>query len=154
MSEIGKRVSFLKGLSEGMKISDTTNEGKLLLAILDVLEDISYELESSSEIQDDLSERLFELDDDLGCLEEEVYGEDQRHNYCDCGCDCDNDCDCDDDCDCGCDLKDHGENLKYITVECPHCKKETSFDLGVFGADTEFVECPNCHEKIEVVYQD
>ena len=46
MSNITEKVSYLKGLSEGMKISDATNEGKLLLAVLDTLEEVAYTLES------------------------------------------------------------------------------------------------------------
>ena len=38
MSDINDRVAYLKGLAEGMKLSDETNEGKLLLKTLDVLE--------------------------------------------------------------------------------------------------------------------
>ena len=143
MSNISEKVSYLKGLSEGMKISDATNEGKLLLAVLDALEEISYELESLEEFQDELDERVSEIDEDLGCLEEDVYGK-----CCNGGS-----CDCDDDCDCGCQ-DDCCEKPQYITVECPHCKKETSFDLSIFDENTESVECPNCHEKIEVVYQE
>ena len=144
MSNISEKVSYLKGLAEGMKISDTTNEGKLLLAVLDVLEEVSYELESLEEFQEELNERVSEIDEDLGSVENEVYGDCYHNDSCDCGCDCD------DDCDCGC----MGDKPQYITVECPHCKKETSFDLSIFDEDTEFVECPNCHEKIEVVYQE
>ena len=142
MSDISEKVSYLKGLAEGMKISDATNEGKLLLAVLDVLEEVSYELESLQESQDELDERVSEIDEDLGLVEEDMYGECCHDDSCD--------CDCDDDCDCGC--KDG--KPQYITVECPHCKKETSFDLSIFNENTEFVECPNCHEKIEVVYQE
>ena len=39
MSSINDRVAYLKGLAEGMKLSDETNEGKLMLKMLDVLEE-------------------------------------------------------------------------------------------------------------------
>ena len=60
-------------------------------------------------------------------------------------CDCNKkpDCGCNDDCAIG-----------YITVECPSCKKETSFDIEMFDENTNYIECPNCHKKIEVVYED
>ena len=136
MSEISEKVSYLKGLADGLKISDTTNEGKILLSILDVLEEISYELENHEDAQCDLDERLCAIDEDLGALENVVLG---------------HDCDCDDTCDCGC--KDDDDDIGYISVECPHCKKETSFDLSIFDENVKEVECPNCHEKIEVVYK-
>ncbi len=43
---IGEKVSYIKGLAEGLKVDDSTNEGKILGAILDVLGDISAELDS------------------------------------------------------------------------------------------------------------
>ena len=33
---IGEKVSYIKGLAQGLKVDDSTNEGKILGAILDV----------------------------------------------------------------------------------------------------------------------
>lgn len=139
MSMISDRVSYLKGLADGMKVDDSTNEGKLLISILDVLEDIAFELEDDRNAIEELEDQAESLDNDLGELENFVYDAD---------CDCDCDCGCD---DCDCDDK---ANVGYISIECPHCKKETSFDIGLFDKDTKYVECPNCHHKIDVVYED
>jgi len=147
MITVKEKVSYLKGLAEGMKITEATNEGKLLLAILDVLEDISCDLEYYEDEQDDFEERLDKVEDNMHDLEDEVYGEydyDYDHD-CDCGCGCG----CDD-CDCG---HDH-EDIQYVTIECPHCNKETSFDVDMFDKDTRSVQCPYCHEEIEVTYED
>ena len=48
--EITERVAYLKGLAEGMELNTDKREGKLLAAIIDVLEDIALELE---DIQDE-----------------------------------------------------------------------------------------------------
>lgn len=141
MNTIKEKASYLRGLAEGMKISDTTNEGKLLLAIIDVLDDIAFEMEDSQEYLDEIDEKVAEIDEAVGDLEEIIYGDDEEG--CDCGCGCD-DCDCD---------HEH-EGMQYITIECPHCKKQTSFDVDIFDEETESVECPHCHEKIEVTYDD
>lgn len=37
-------VSYLKGLAEGLGIDDSTKEGKLLSAIVDVLDDMAAEI--------------------------------------------------------------------------------------------------------------
>lgn len=141
MSMISDKVAYLKGLAEGLKIDDSTNEGKLLTSILDVLSDIAFDLEDNMDAVEELECHIENINNDLDELEEFVYDDD-------CGCD---DCDCDDDYDCDCN---DTTEVKYITVECPHCKKETSFDIGIFDENTEYVECPNCHERIEVVYED
>ena len=43
--EITEKVAYLKGLMEGMKIDTESNEGKILAAMADILEDIGLELE-------------------------------------------------------------------------------------------------------------
>ena len=43
--EITEKVAYLKGLAEGMELDTNKKEGKLLAAMIDVLEDIPLELE-------------------------------------------------------------------------------------------------------------
>lgn len=118
---LSEKAAFIKGLLEGMNFDTTTNEGKLLKHIIDLLEDVSI---SISDLEDEtarLNDYIEELDSDLAEVEEEVYGD----YGCDCGCDdeewdcdcCDDDCDCcDDDCDCDCDCEDckDGENKDIL----------------------------------------
>lgn len=158
-----KKVSYLAGLAEGLDISKKTPEGKLLLAIIETLEDMAEEINSVGEYVD-------ELDDDLLELEEYVYDDDDCDcdDCCDCdddcdccdydrcdGCECDgdcDDCDCEDDCDeceCGddgCCCCDCDDEFDYVEYECPNCHKTISFS-GDF-ADDELV-CPDCGAKLK-----
>lgn len=151
---IEKKVSYLAGLAEGLEISEKTPEGKMLLAIVDILDDMAEELK-------DVKEYTEELDDDLLELEEYVYDDDDcdccdydRCDGCECDGDCD-DCDCEDDCDececgddgCCCDDCDDcdDDEFDYVEYECPKCHELVSFS-GDF-ADDELV-CPNCGEKL------
>ena len=43
--EIIEKVAYLKGLAEGMELDTSKKEGKLLAAIIDLLEDIALEIE-------------------------------------------------------------------------------------------------------------
>ena len=49
MSNINDRVAYLKGLAEGMKLTDETNEGKLLLKMLDAMQDMAEEITAPRE---------------------------------------------------------------------------------------------------------
>ena len=145
---VEKKVSYLLGLAEGLNISKDTAEGKLLLAIIDTLEEISDEFEEVNEELDALNEYIEEVDDGLMELEEDFYDDDDDCG-CGCGCDDDCDCDCDDDCDCGCcdcagdeDLED----FEYDEYQCPKCKEFVCFS-GEF-ADEELV-CPICGANIK-----
>ena len=131
---ISEKAAYLKGLMEGMKIDDSTNEGKLFKAIADLLEDISLSVLDLEDGQSYLEEYIDELDADLGEVERDVYEcEDDDCDCCDC---CDDDCVCDCDCDCDC----------FATV-CPTCGEEVYFD-----ADTEddVIICPSCNTEIEL----
>ncbi len=97
MSTLNEKLSYLEGFIEGLGITEDTKEGKAILAIVDLLEDI---VEESEEMQDDIEDLEVlgeELDEDLGQIEEFVFG-DLCEGDCDCGCDCEDD---DDDYDFG-----------------------------------------------------
>ena len=101
---VNEKVAHLKGVMEGMDFDVTTKEGKLLSLIVDILDDISEELDANCEDIETLYDYADELDADLGEVERDLYGDDDDYDYdCDC-CDCDDDCDCceDDDDECHC----------------------------------------------------
>ena len=73
--EITEKVAYLKGLMEGMKIDTETNEGKILSAMVDILEDIGLELEDLWNAQGELEDGLDVVSDDLEDIEDIVYDE-------------------------------------------------------------------------------
>ena len=109
--------------AEGMNLDESTKEGKLLLAILDVLEDMAEEF---SDIEDeivDLEDGLDAVSDDLNDLEEFLYEESDDED----------------------DEDDDDEEL-FVTT-CPECEEEVVFDESVLE-DGEVI-CPNCGAKLE-----
>ena len=50
---IGEKVSYIKGLAEGLQLDESTKEGKVLAAIVDVLGDIA---ENLAEVDEELDE--------------------------------------------------------------------------------------------------
>ena len=71
--EINEKVAYLKGLLEGMELDTTKKEGKLLAAIIDVLEDISLDLEDLWDQTDELMEGLDAVSDDLEDVEDVLF---------------------------------------------------------------------------------
>ena len=127
--EITEKVAYLKGLAEGMELDTDKKEGKLLAAIIDVLDDIALELQDIEDEQAELSEGLDAVSDDLEDVEDVVFedwDEDDEDEYEEDELDEDEDC--------------------YATT-CPTCEETIYFDESVL-ADGEVV-CPNCGEKLE-----
>ena len=131
--EILEKIAYLKGLADGMDLkAEKSKESKLLIQLLDVLEDIGLELQDMQEEQSDLEEGLDAVSDDLSEVESFLYGEDDEDDEC-----CDGE-----DCCCG----EDDEDECYETV-CPNCEEHIYFDDSVL--EDGAVTCPNCGENLE-----
>lgn len=143
MSLIEKSV-YLKGLADGMVLDKSTKEGKLLAALLDLVDEMTHELadirEDIEEIDGDmeyLNEYVEELDDDLEAvedyldeLEEDEDEEDEEFEECDGDCEGCEGCNFDDD--------------DFFEIVCPSCGETVCFDQKL---DPENLVCPACKEK-------
>ena len=136
MMGITEKAAYLQGLLKGLEIDETTKEGKLLVALVDVVDEMAASIADLENVYDALEEDLTEL-------EEEVY--ELSDECCDCEDDCDCDCD-DDECDC-CD--DEGDLYEVI---CPNCND--AIYLNEEMLDEGSIDCPNCGENLEFDYSD
>lgn len=119
--DICEKLAYIKGILDCTQIDETKNEGKLLLAIIDLLDGITEEICDIEDACDDMSEQLDAVDEDLSKVEEIVYD------------DCDCDCDCDDD--------------ELYEIECPECHDVIYLDEDMI--DEGGIECPNCGTELE-----
>ena len=138
MSYISERVAFIKGLAEGMKINDSTNEGKLMNAIIDVLDDISLAIEDVEEIQDEIGDQVDGIDEDLAELEKIMYEEDDELEFEEIECPY-----CGEDIEVDLDLIDDAAEA----IECPHCREKIELEWDCECEDDECgCECGCEHE--------
>jgi DNA-directed RNA polymerase subunit RPC12/RpoP len=133
MNYLKERVAYLKGLAEGMQISDSTNEGKLLKAIIDVLEDVAIAVDDVEEVQEQLSEQVDEMDEDLAEIESILYDEEYE---------CD---ECSDDED---EEEDDEDDDAVAEFDCPHCGKSITLEASDINEDS--IACPHCKKEIEI----
>ena len=132
---LSEKMSYLQGLLDGLEIDTTTKEGKLLVQMTEVMQQMVESVDDLQAQVDELTELCDILDADLGDLEEEVY---------DCDCDCDCDC-CDDD-----DDFDFDEDAEFYEVCCPVCDEKVILDDSML--DEGCIECPCCGENLEFDY--
>ena len=118
---VTEKVASLKGLMEGLSVDETSKEGKILKAVVDVLDDLAMSVEDLEDYTAELTEQVDAVDEDLDSLENDFYGE----------CDC-----CDDD-----------EDEEYYDITCPSCGDEFSVDEDTLLEGG--IECPNCGEHLE-----
>ena len=148
MSEISKKVAYIKGMAEGMELTaDTAKDAKdkLLLQMLDALDLIAEELDSIRDRQDEAERYIDELDSDLGELEEAVFEEDDEDDEDeDCGCGCHHHHGQDEDED---EDEDEDDSLDFIEYECPHCGASVYYDQSAFDLSEEH-PCPSCGKEL------
>ncbi|MBQ3847732.1 MAG: hypothetical protein II748_02620 [Clostridia bacterium] len=83
MGFLTERASYLRGLADGLRIDDKSDEGRLLKEIIELLDDIAGSVEDLEELQRDMEDEAANTDDRLNDLEDEVFGyEEEEDCYC------------------------------------------------------------------------
>jgi hypothetical protein len=73
MDFLYEKISYLKGLADGLDVKADTKEGKLFNALLEVIEEIADGMSDIVEEQEEMNEYLDLLDEDLTTVEEELF---------------------------------------------------------------------------------
>lgn len=127
-----EKISYIKGLAEGLGLDESKAEVKVINAIIDLLDDMALEVTDMEDLYDELSAQVDEIDQDLATLESDVYDDDI-------------DCDCDDCCDSEDDFMDDENPFYEVTCGACNQKINVSEDVLLEGE----IECPNCGELLE-----
>lgn len=151
MMNLTEKSAYIKGLADGLELDKNTKEGKIIAALLDLVDEMAQEIadiqSDISDIDEDLdylSDYVEELDDDLQAVEDFLDDEVEldEDDFDDEDWDdedfeeCDGDCTECDGCDCGDD--------EYFEIVCPSCGETVCFDSEL---DPENMLCPACGEK-------
>ncbi len=133
------KMAYLRGMVDGMELDlTTTKEGKVLAQILDVMQELTAYVGDLQSQVDELTEVCDILDQDLGDIEDQLYGDEEESDevpYCACA---DDEMDADDD-------------VMYETV-CPTCNNVIALDESVLEQGE--MPCPCCGEMLEFDYSD
>lgn len=122
--ETNESLGYLKGLLDGLDLDPNKKETKVFRAIIDVLSNVTEDIDDITEGMELLAEEIDAIDEDLADVEDQLM-------YEDCDCDCD---DCCDDCE-------------EYQVECPSCGE--LFYVDEQTALDGNLPCPNCGEMLE-----
>lgn len=152
MKYIKEKIAYLKGLSDGMKLGEQSDEGKALVKVYEILEDITDALEGLARAQSEMEDYVEAIDEDLDDLEEFVMDFDLD----------DEDIDelLDDDLyevvcpECGEEYYTDFESFEDNDVYCPFCEAHFELEDDVLqkltaGEDLEEEECACCHHQDE-----
>lgn len=125
--KLPEKAAYLKGLMEGLSIDTTKSEGKLLAAIVDMLDETAENVADLYDVVDAVSDELDSIEEDLDAIEEYLLDEEE--------------CDEED------DEFDFGDDEVIYEVTCPSCG--TVIDLDEEMMDEGSTVCPTCGEDLE-----
>jgi len=129
--KLPEKAAYLKGLLEGLNIDTTKPEGKLLAAIVDMLDDTAETVADLEDVIDAVSDELDIIEEDLDAIEDYLLDEED-----------DEDEDYDDE-----DEFDFGDDEVIYEVKCPTCGE--IIDLDEEMLDEGATVCPKCGEDLE-----
>jgi len=134
MSNLLEKVSYLKGLADGMEVEQNSKEGKLLVQIIDLLDDFAAAFDELDTDLEELEEYVEDVDEDLADLEDYVESIDE-------------------------DLADLEDEIEmelgleeYDEFECPNCGELVFVDQDWDEDEDCCIEltCPECGEDFVV----
>ena len=152
--DLTEKIAYIKGLAEGLSLDESKPEVKVINAIIDLLDDITYDVQDMEELYDELSAQVEEIDEDLADVEREVFDDEDEDDYFDDDFD---DYDDDDDvfyevtCEgCGKKINVSEDVLLEGEIKCPNCGEVLEFDFSdLFDEDDEACDedCDSCASK-------
>lgn len=124
-----ERIAYIRGLADGLKLDENRDEVKVIKAMIDLLEDMAYDVAEMEDVVDEVCNQVDEIDEDLAEVEEELYGDDY-----------------------GCasydkDTDEFSDDEAYYEVTCPSCNNTTIVDEDALIEGG--LECPYCKTEIE-----
>lgn len=122
-----EKVSYIRGLVEGLELDGSKKEVKVLNAVIDLLDDMAKSMARTEEALNETRDQLDEVDEDLGLLEDDFYG--------------------DEDLDDEEDEDEDDEDECYYEVTCPNCNETICLSEDII-CDGQ-IECPNCGKLLE-----
>lgn len=135
MANMIGRVSYLRGLCDGLDLQPDTKESKVLLAMIDVLDEMAAQVASLEEAHQELDEYVESIDDDLSNMEESLFGDEGpgMHSHF--------------------HPADYGfgeeEEEDIVEFECPHCGYSIISNAYEFDLESEHT-CPRCGKSIVI----
>lgn len=139
-----EKAAYLKGLRDGLSLSTETAEGKLINALIDLVDEMALSVTDIEDMTYAITEELDAIEEELDAIEE-VLDEEFEDDY-------DEDDEDEDDEDEDDDEEDDEEDYEFdddviYEVKCPTCGEVINLDEEMLEAGG--IECPGCGEELE-----
>lgn len=155
--ELIKKISYIRGVADGIKLSEKSDEGKVICQLLEIIDILASETNRLSDDISDIQSSVEEMDDELLAAMSEIDELYEDINGIDAPPSFEQDDPGFDSLDYGAeymdgdeeDAEDDDEDDELFELQCPKCGEDVMIDFDMIDNDS-YIICPNCHSKIEL----
>ena len=127
--DLNAKAAYIRGMMKGMEFDPTTKNGKVIAAMMDLLEEMAATVTEHDDALDQVYDELETLDQDLDDVVSDIYGDDE------------------DDDDENEDEEDHGA---LYEVTCPNCGEISTLDEETLMDPEGDLVCPHCGATFDI----
>lgn len=120
--DLNAKAAYIRGLMTGMEFDPASKNGKVIAAMMDLLEEMAATVTEHDNALDQVYDELETMDQDLDDLVMDLYGED--------------------------DQEEEGEDLYEVT--CPNCGAVSTVDEETLMDQESELVCPNCGAAFDI----
>lgn len=120
--DLNAKAAYIRGLMTGMEFDPASKNGKVIAAMMDLLEEMAATVTEHDNALDQVYDELETMDQDLDDLVMDLYGED--------------------------DQEEEGEDLYEVT--CPNCGAVSTVDEETLMDQESELVCPNCGATFDI----
>lgn len=123
--DLNAKAAYIRGLMTGMEFDPASKNGKVIAAMMDLLEEMAATVTEHDNALDQVYDELETLDQDLDDMVADLYGDDEKES----------------------DDED-AEDLYEVT--CPNCGAVSTVDEETLLDQESELVCPNCGAAFDV----
>ena len=121
--DLNAKAAYIRGLMTGMEFDPASKNGKVIAAMMDLLEEMAATVTEHDNALDQVYDELETLDQDLDDLVMDLYGEDEE---------------------------DGEEDEDLYEVTCPNCGAVATVDEETLMDPDQELVCPNCGADFDI----
>lgn len=127
--DLNAKAAYIRGLMTGMEFDPASKNGKVIAAMMDLLEEMAATVTEHDNALDQVYDELETLDQDLDDMVADLYGEDDEEAE-----------------------DEDSEDLYEVT--CPNCGAVSTVDEETLLDQESELVCPNCGAAFDIELED
>ena len=123
--DLNAKAAYIRGLMTGMEFDPASKNGKVIAAMMDLLEEMAAQVVEHDNALDQVYDELETLDQDLDDMVADLYGDDEEES-------------------------DDEEAEDLYEVTCPNCGAVSTVDEETLLDQESELVCPNCGAAFDI----